>query len=356
MSLLDSLINISINISSAAPNLDSFSNLLIVGKAPEGTSSNPPADVAAYSSISEVSAAGWAQTEEVYKAASVAFANGAAKIYIAVNKVVSGTAEDISVTLTRAAGFPDWYGIAPAGILESAYPDIATWTDANHKLFGFTSKETENPVPTTYLGTYGIYIKDDQTTGHTLDIYTSLALMARCFAYTPGEETWAYKTLSIVSPQILTAAEINDAEDAGYNVYVNCAGRNITLNGKTVNGEWIDIVRGKDWLKSDMQNRLYNLFTMNPKVPYTSAGIALIENQMTASLKQGQAQGLVADDEFDETGNRVPGYTVTVPDMADVSDAARSSRTLSGCKFTARLAGAIHLINVTGTLVEHGGE
>jgi len=34
-----------------------------------------------------------------------------------------------------------------------------------------------------------------------------------------------------------------------------------------------------------------------------------------------------------------------------VSDADKAARTLKGCKFTARLAGAIHLVEVTGSLV-----
>ena len=100
-----------------------------------------------------------------------------------------------------------------------------------------------------------------------------------------------------------------------------------------------------------MQKGIYNLFITNPKVPFTSAGITLIQNQMIASLKKGQKQGGIADTEYDEDGNEILGFTTSVPTAASVSDADKAARTLKGCKFTARLAGAIHLVEVTGSLV-----
>jgi hypothetical protein len=99
-----------------------------------------------------------------------------------------------------------------------------------------------------------------------------------------------------------------------------------------------------------MQNRIYNLLIMNTKVPYTNPGIALVENQMIASLKAGQSAGGIAPDEFDSDGALVPGFTVTVPNSVNLSASQKASRTLSGCKFSARLAGAIHAVTVNGEL------
>jgi hypothetical protein len=132
---------------------------------------------------------------------------------------------------------------------------------------------------------------------------------------------------------------------------VTYAGRNVTQLGQTCAGEWIDVIRFRDWLKNDMQLRVFNLLVLNPKIPYTNAGISLVQNQMLASLKQGQANGGIAEDEFDEDGNVIVGYTVTVPNAANISDTDKASRILSGCKFTARLAGAIHVANIQGSLV-----
>ena len=99
-----------------------------------------------------------------------------------------------------------------------------------------------------------------------------------------------------------------------------------------------------------MQVRILNLLLMNPKIPYTNSGISLVENQMTASLKAGTDRGGIAPDEYDEDGNLIPGFQVTVPNSASLTAAQKASRILTGCKFSARIAGAIHAVEVNGSL------
>ena len=111
-----------------------------------------------------------------------------------------------------------------------------------------------------------------------------------------------------------------------------------------------DVVRFMLWLKSFMQECVYNLFVTHPKIPYTDNGIAQVQTQMVYALKRGQAMGGIAPTEYDEDGNPVPGYTVTVPRARDLTQAERSSRELKNCKFTARLAGAIHYVEIRGVL------
>lgn len=345
MSLLDTLVKVSINIATAAPNAASFSNLLIVGSAPASSPDTPPPDVGVYSELSEVSSAGWAETDPVYLGASIAFANGATPVYIAVRK----SAEDISKTLDRAIETNGWYGICPAGVDKKDLAAMATWADANSKMLGFTVTDATNPVGASHPYAFGFSTKHSGT--YPNNLYTHIAMMAKGFAYTPGSETWAYKTLAGIEAEPFTGTEMKALDEAGLNYYVPCAGKDITLTGKTVSGEWIDVIRFRDWLKNDMQTRIYNLLIVNPKVPFTSGGIALVENQMRASLMQGQRQGGIAPTEFAEDGTEIPGYTVTVPITANLTDADKAARKLKGCKFTARLAGAIHLVEVEGSLV-----
>ncbi|MCD8295844.1 MAG: DUF3383 domain-containing protein, partial [Clostridia bacterium] len=136
------------------------------------------------------------------------------------------------------------------------------------------------------------------------------------------------------------------------NYYVTCAGKDILLDGKCMSGEWIDVIRFRDYLLNDIQERVFNLFIKNAKIPYTDSGIALIQNQIISALKNGQDVGGIADSYTDDDGNEVDGYTVTVPTVSGVSDGDRASRLLANVKFTARLAGAIHIVEITGTLEE----
>ena len=344
MNLLDKLVKVNISVTGAVADAESFDNILIVGPAPKTTPKDAPPMVGAYASLAEVASAGFASADPIYTAASVAFANGASLIYVAIQQ----TAEEIEATLNRALETAGWYGFALCGDNADNYKKAAEWADANAKLFGFTVNGTTNTVGTSNAYAFGFASKSIET--YPNNAYTHIAAMVEVMKHVAGSETWAYKTLVGIEPENFTTTEINTIETNGLNYFVKCAGKNITLNGKTVSGEWIDVIRFRDWLQNDMQKRIYNVLIANSKVAYTSAGITLIENQMLASLMQGQANGGIAETEFDADGNEIPGFTTSVPKTVSVSDADKAERTLKNCKFTARLAGAIHLVEVNGSL------
>lgn len=117
-----------------------------------------------------------------------------------------------------------------------------------------------------------------------------------------------------------------------------------------VAGEWIDVIRFRDWLKNELQIRAFNALKTNRKVPFTDGGIGLIEGVMDSTLKDGQDIGGIAPTEYDDDDNPIYGYTVTVPKASDLTEAERKSRKLTGCKWSARLAGAIHAVEISGNL------
>jgi hypothetical protein len=262
--------------------------------------------------------------------------------------------EDVGTTLNRALNVSGWYVICPAGIAETDFETIAEWTEAQTKLFAFTYVGATVPVDPIYYRSFGWYGKITETQIPSdvpkSNLYLHVAATAKCLAYPAGSETWKFKQLAAVLPSDITSTT-SDALDTNHlNYYAEYGGRNITMNGQVIAGEWIDVIRFRDWLQDDMQYRIYNLLIMNTKVPYTNPGIALVENQIIASLKAGQAAGGVAPDEFDADGALVPGYVVTVPNSMDLSASQKASRALTGCKFSARLAGAIHAVTVNGEL------
>lgn len=344
MGLIDNLVNVKISISEGVGSSASFSNILLVGIAADDAT---PKNIAVYASANEILEAGWDENSAIYKAAVVAFMNGATQLYVA----EKGASESISDVLNRANETDGWYGLALAGFEPADYKTVADWAESNSKLFGYTvdcSESIENPVPTTYSYAFGIGTKKTVTNDN--NTHLAVAFLAKSLTYQAGSETWAYKTLSGVEYDEFTASDIAKLKTAGLNYYVLCAGKAITLEGKTTSGEWIDVIRFRDWLLNDMQTRIYNLFIKNAKVPYTDAGIALIQNQMIASLKEGQSVGGIAQTEYDDEGNEIPGFTTSVPTSANIGDANKATRTLAGCSFTARLANAIHIVEIRGTL------
>ncbi len=371
--ILDRIVNCDISIEKPVMDSASFGTVLIIGDAPtDGGKDLRPIDK--YASLTEVTDAGWKEGSEIYKAARAAFLqeHKPELIYIAVRQKsaegddkedipeeeaeaqttaiaigTEGELEKFSDTVRRVLGMPGWYGLALAGADTVDYDEVAYIIESAEKLFAFSVQAKELPLPlsrTDYLRTAVIY-------SESADEYAHVAWLTECFSYAPGSETWAYKMLSGVKAAELTTREMGKFDEANVNYYISCANKDITLQGKVVGGEWIDVIRFRDWLKNEMQIRIFSLFVKYPKIPYLDSGITLVENQMRAALQNGQEAGGIAMTEFDENEEPVEGFTVTVPKAASLSSAERASRKLRNCRYTARLAGAIHMVEIQGNLV-----
>lgn len=271
--------------------------------------------------------------------------------------------ESPATTIARALGMSGWYVLCTAGVDPELYEDIAAYIETQEKMFFYTEMgffgtgedgENEPSVGNVYFRTAGIYGREDvgQADEDVPDAnwYMNVAWAAKWLNYESGSETSAFKTLSAVYPSSLNSTQMKALADSNLNYFITVGNKNISMNGKVVAGEWADIIRFRDWLKNDMQVRVVNLFITRPKVPYTDSGISLVQNQMIASLKSGQDVGGIAEDEFDENGETIPGYTTSVPLASSLTASEKASRKLTKCKFKARLAGAIHFAEITGSL------
>ena len=351
---LDKIVTVNIDIANPAIDSTNFDSLLIIGPAPKIQSPIPTVGV--YSSLSEVTSAGYETIGEhadpIGVAARIAFSQNPrpTKIFIAVIENTKTPVETLEIA-NKTAG---WYVACAAGIDENELQSCAEWTEAHTKLFAYTFLSDKDPVDKIFFRSHGWcgLVKDNQD---PKDIpqsnnYLHVAATARGLSFPAGSETWAYQSVAGVIPSELSSTLLKELEDGHSNWIESKAGRTITMNGQTRSGEWIDIVRGRDWLQNDMQLRIFNLLLMRSKIPFTNAGIALVENAMIASLKAAQERGIVAPDEYDEDENYIPGFIVNMPNIMSLSSTEKASRNLKGCTFTARIAGAIHAVTVNGVL------
>jgi hypothetical protein len=106
-------------------------------------------------------------------------------------------------------------------------------------------------------------------------------------------------------------------------------------------GEFIDIIRGIDWLQSTITIFVFGMLARLPKVPYTDAGITAVQAQVERALKAGIDSNFLSDN---------PAPVVTVPLAANVPPIDKANRILNNVKFTATVAGAIHAVNIRGTV------
>lgn len=259
--------------------------------------------------------------------------------------------------LEEAAALGGWYCVCPTGLSDAETREVIEWTETQNKICGYIEDDPVDSIvePGLYLRSYAFYPKttEDQTDDdipleNRYGIAVSVA--AKSMAYHSGQETWALKSLSLISPATLSANFINKLSKANISYVMAVAGKNVTMGGKTNGGEWIDVIRFRDWLQNDMQVRVVNLLVTNPKIPYTDGGIGLVENQMLASLKDGQSYGGIAPDEYASDGSTIHGYVTSVPLASELSSEQKASRVLEGCRFSARLAGAVHLVEIKGSL------
>lgn len=177
------------------------------------------------------------------------------------------------------------------------------------------------------------------------------AYAAKFLSYKPGSELWAYKSLSTVEAQSLSTTDISSLESRNVSYYTTIGSQAMVQGGKVSAGEWIDTIRFRDWLKTQIQQNVINLLLSLPKVPYTDPGIGLVQNAVTAALDAGVEAGGIARPSSDEkTGTVTPSYTITVPKAAELDAATRKTRVLPKVKWTARLAGALIAVEIGGTL------
>jgi hypothetical protein len=166
-------------------------------------------------------------------------------------------------------------------------------------------------------------------------------VMGRWLPFAPGSETMHLKTVAGVDADTYTATQFANLTSKNALFYKPLGGTNVLFWGKAASGEYMDVVRFIDWLYANIQEDVFALLQSNNKIAFTDIGVAQVQGAIQAVLARGVGVGGLAAD---------PAPTVTVPAVADISTVDKAARTLTGVEFTATLAGAIHIVDITGTV------
>jgi len=251
----------------------------------------------------------------------------------------------------RAAN-SDWYGCVVARPLaEAGVALVAADIETQEELFFHTSYDTAERAGTGIgdnLGALGlqrsvVVYSDEQ------DQEKAAAWMSYGFSQDPGSITWAYKGAALISADAFSTAEETAMGADVTNRYVDFAGADVFLPGKVAGDEWIDTIRGRDWLVVRLRERIAGILVNSPKIPYTQGGADLLGNAVEAQLREGIAQGYLSPDPL--TGeDGTPPFVVTVPVVSEIDAAVKATRVLPDVAFTARLAGAIHQVAIEGVI------
>ncbi|MBL5768413.1 DUF3383 family protein [Heyndrickxia sporothermodurans] len=172
------------------------------------------------------------------------------------------------------------------------------------------------------------------------------ALVGELGSQEVGSITWKFKRLAGLTPIDIDSSELKAIHEDGAIAYVTKAGLPQTSEGIVVSGEYIDVMHSKSWIKVNIETSIQTAFANNPKIPFDSDGISLMNGQVTTVLEQGFSQGMIAKN---EEGEAI--YNVNTLSRSEVSPADRASRIYNGLSFSFELAGAIHEANITGEIL-----
>lgn len=243
--------------------------------------------------------------------------------------------------------YPDWYGLVLADCPSNArITALAAYAETVEKIFGAVSHDHENGATGTssavmydlnaadYFRTYTIFSNDQNS-------HAGAGWMGTLFPLDAGSATWKFKSISGTLVDTLTTTFRSNVLGLNGNTYTTIAGLPTTENGTMASGEWIDVVRGRDWFVAEVRANVFGVLRNAAKVPYTDKGVALITKEVRAAQTAGVGRTFLAAD---------PAPFVTAPLVADVSAANKVARILPDVYFEQTLAGAIHAVTLYGVL------
>jgi hypothetical protein len=166
------------------------------------------------------------------------------------------------------------------------------------------------------------------------------AVLGRCLPLNPGKVTFAHKELSGVTVASPTETQSANLEAKNANHYTEIGDGGDTFPGKSCEGEYIDVIRDLDKSYSRMQTAALSVVRSSDKVPFDDNGIDTMGGAIRGALKADETDGIYAKG----------STSVTTPAASAVSSGDKAVRNLTGVTFFARVAGAIHITEVTGTV------
>lgn len=270
-----------------------------------------------------------------FRTLTITIVNDGANERVTASYVITGGASQTTYTSTEATL-----------IVDQDRKDIAAWVETQKKLYAWSSSaaDIKNSAVSSdiasfmesqnYDRTFGMYYKDSDIT------FIEFGWMGETLPFDPGTQTWAYKTLAGVASYTLLSGEITAVHDKNCGTYLEVGGNDVTEEGKVASGEWIDIMRGLDWIESEMQANVFTELLNVRKIPYTDAGVLVMTGTVQSTLNNASTEDnpiLVRE-----------SIVVTAPLVASVAAVDKQNRLLPDIDFTATLQGAIHKTTIAG--------
>lgn len=277
-------------------------------------------------------------------------------------------AESLAAAVATLADMStDWYGlVVSASATDQELEDAAAYIGAagDSRIMGITTQNTavldaqsSSDIASVLKGTGNnrVFVQYSSSNKHA-----AAAALGRAFTVNfSGQNTvitLKFKQEPTVTPEVLTGTQAATLKTKRCNVFAQYSNDTAVLQEGVMSGGWFfDERHGLDWLQNDVQTAVWNrLYTSTTKIPQTDAGInrlvTTVEDRMAKAVRNGLlAPGAWNGDGFGalNTGDTLTkGYYVYAPPVADQSQADRDARKAPVMQVAAKLAGAVHFVDV----------
>lgn len=264
-----------------------------------------------------------------------------------------------------------WYGLNfPSDMTNDDHIAVAGFIEAatNKHLYGATTQEagavssvstTDLPYLLKQLGYDKTMVQYSSENAHAV---CSLFGRALTVDYNGNSTviTLMYKQEPGIVAEELNSNQVGVLETKNCNVFVAYNNNTAIIEqGKVCSGDFIDTITGADWLAITIMTALYNLlYTSTTKIPQTDAGTHLLTTTCESVLSQAVRNGFLAPGVWNANGfgtlaqgDFLPkGWYVYAPPVSQQLQADREARRSVPIQIAAKLAGAVHTVDVAITV------
>lgn len=265
------------------------------------------------------------------------------------------------------ASWSGWYCGIPVGVvLASAELKAAcAWIQSSAKIQGITQTDIsadaladiKTLAESEYYRTLVLADRTVSSPGSSSVVSAAALLCSINFSASDSMLTLKFKALTGVTPDAdMDSTTADKLTGLGINYYTDFGTKAMLAEGWML-GQiyWADEVIGLDWLQNKIQTSVFNALAELKKVPLSDAGVATVKGYIDKVMRLAVNNGLIGPGiwEGDTVGqlangdNLESGYYIYAEPVANLSADDLKARKCPPITVCARLAGAIHSVQIT---------
>ena len=198
--------------------------------------------------------------------------------------------------------------------------------------------------------------------------YKALSMAARMSSVNFGGSgtliTAMFRQLPGTVPDDLDSTTRGTLDDRNINYYSALTGpgggRNVVINGKMIDGVFLDVKYWVDWFSRKVREDVMDLLVTNPRIPQTNTGISALHGVISRVCESGKINGGIAPGNLDAAttatmqqvigrahdGYLPNGYLIHIGDLASQSATDRANRKTPPIRVFLKASGAFQNVSI----------